>query len=85
MTWEIVWARPALQDMKRLDRQIASRVHESLVRFAETGQGNVSKLAGSDDEWRLRVGDWRVRFVYDFETEVIRVLRVLPRGRAYRD
>jgi hypothetical protein len=33
----------------------------------------------------LRVGDWRVRFVYDFERRVIRVERVLPRGRAFRD
>lgn len=60
-------------------------MHEAVARFAENGQGSVIKLASSDDEWRLRVGDWRVRFVYDFQTEVIRVLRVLPRGRAYRD
>jgi len=39
-------------------------------------------LAGSD-EYRLRVGDWRVRFRRD--TETIYVLRALSRGRAYRD
>jgi mRNA-degrading endonuclease RelE of RelBE toxin-antitoxin system len=33
----------------------------------------------------LRVGDWRVRFGYDFAERTILVLRVLPRGRAYRD
>jgi mRNA-degrading endonuclease RelE of RelBE toxin-antitoxin system len=32
----------------------------------------------------LRVGDWRVRFQRD-SSGVIQVLRVLPRGRAYRD
>lgn len=42
------------------------------------------KLA-SAEEWRLRVGDWRVRFVRDSETGVVYVVRVLPRGRAYRD
>lgn len=47
--------------------------------------GDVVRLAGIDDEWRLRVGDWRVRFTRDLETGVIQVLRVLPRGRAYRD
>jgi mRNA-degrading endonuclease RelE of RelBE toxin-antitoxin system len=41
------------------------------------------KLAGSDDEWRLTVGDWRVRFTRDDE-QLVHVLRVLPRGRAYR-
>ena len=34
-------------------------------------------------EWRLRVGDLRVRFAYVDEEEAIVVLRVLPRGKAY--
>lgn len=46
--------------------------------------GDVIKLTGRE-EWRLRVGDWRVLFQRDSEDRVIRVLRVLPRGRAYRD
>ena len=36
-------------------------------------------------QWRLRVGDWRVRFSRDPGSRTILVLRVLPRGRAYRD
>jgi mRNA-degrading endonuclease RelE of RelBE toxin-antitoxin system len=46
--------------------------------------GDVVKLMNTD-EWRLRVGDWRVRFQQDAETGVVDVLRVLPRGRTYRD
>ena len=46
--------------------------------------GDVVKLANTE-EWRLRVGDWRVRFERDAETGVVNVLRVLPRSRAYRD
>lgn len=33
---------------------------------------------------RLRVGDWRVRFARDDERPLLHVLRVLPRGKAYR-
>ena len=55
-----------------------------MLRLAESGYGDVRKLQGTDFEWRLRVGDWRVRFVYDYEETIIRVVRVLPRGRAYR-
>ena len=36
-------------------------------------------------EFELRVGPWRVRFVFDPRTETVVVLRVLPRDRAYRD
>ncbi len=68
-----------------MDRQVAERVRTAVRRLAETQYGDVIRLTSTEPEWRLRVGDWRVRFVYDFEHRVIRVLRVRPRGRAYRD
>jgi mRNA interferase RelE/StbE len=95
---EIVWSRPALVDMRRLDQQVADRITAALERFAATGQGNVTLLTGAGGELRLRVGDWRVRFRDTIETRpaeppatgevrvrVLLVQRVLPRGRAYRD
>lgn len=57
---------------------------DALDRFVgDPPVGDVVKLTGTDDEWRLRVGDWRVRFTRD-DTGTIQVTRVLPRGRAYR-
>lgn len=47
-------------------------------------QGDVRKLQGKPDEWRLCVGGWRIRFAFDGGTRSIVILRVLPRGRAYR-
>ncbi len=43
---------------------------------------DVRRLTGSP-EYRIRVGDWRVRFILDAEAQMIVVQRVLPRGRAY--
>ena len=85
MSWKVLWTRPALHDLKRLDHQVAQRIANAVRRLADGGQGDVRKLQGSGVEWRLRVADWRVRFVYDYEVTTIRVIRVLPRGRAYRD
>jgi mRNA interferase RelE/StbE len=45
--------------------------------------GDVKRLRGRGDEWRLRVGDWRVRFRVDWERHIIVVIAVLPRGSAY--
>jgi mRNA interferase RelE/StbE len=60
-------------------------VYDALERLVgEHATGDVIRLKGSD-EWRLRVGDWRVLFRRDPAARVILVLRVLPRGRAYRD
>ena len=49
------------------------------------GLGDVVRLSGRAGEFRLRAGDWRVRFTLDHTTQTVAVLRVLPRGRAYRD
>lgn len=47
-------------------------------------EGDARKLKGSH-EWRLRVGNWRIRLTRDDEPKLISVVRLLPRGRAYRD
>ena len=68
-----------------LDHLVQRRVIQALDRLTDhPPAGDVVKLV-STDEWRLRVGDWRVRFKRDAETGVVYVVRVLPRGRAYRD
>ena len=63
---------------------VAVRIVEALERLATTGQGDVQRLRGTTDEWRLRVGDWRVRFRYDTAADTIEVLHILPRGESYR-
>lgn len=81
-----VFAARARRDFKRLDPPVQRRIVAALDRLADIPpRGDVVKLSGTDDEWRLRVGDWRVRFTRDRQRRVIQVLRVLPRGRAYRE
>ena len=80
---EVEWTETALDDMAALDKGIARRVKQAVERFADTGAGNVKRLQGIDPpEYRLRVGDYRVRFHLDDET--VQVLRVRNRREAYR-
>lgn len=52
MSRKLVWTRPALKDMKKLNQQRARRVRESIIRLAETGHGDVTKLTDVDPpEW----------------------------------
>lgn len=79
----IEWVEAALEDMAALDKGIARRVKQTVERFAKTGAGSIKKLQGIDPpEYRLRVGDYRVRFEFDGET--VRILRVRNRREAYR-
>lgn len=82
--WRVEFAPHARKDLLRLDRQVQRRVIEALDRLAagERLSGDVRRLAGST-EYRLRVGDWRIRFELDGDMLLITVVRILPRGRAY--
>ena len=84
--WRVEFARAAQRDMRRLDPQIRRRVITAIDGLlAEPPQGDVKHLSGSDREYRLRVGDWRVRFTRDPDQQLVLIKHVLPRDRAYRD
>ena len=92
--WRYEVTGQAERDLRQLDEAVRQRVQRALDRFvAKPGpgpmrdpeRGDVRRLRGAPEEYRLRVGDWRVRFTRDSATQAMTVLRVLPRGRAYRD
>src|SRR5437870_1642300 len=56
------------------------RVEAAIDRLALAERGDVRPLADSPGEYRLRVGDVRVRFAIDRTRSAIVVLRILPRG-----
>ena len=80
---KIDWTEPARADVRRLDRDTAMRIFAALHRFAETGDGDVRKLQGLSGEFRLRIGDYRVRFTQEAE-DSLQILAVLHRKDAYR-
>ena len=78
------WERAALDDLKRLPRRTWERILNAVIRFAETGHGNLIALQGEKDEYRLRVGEWRILFHWETKTDTIHIRRVRPRGSAYQ-
>jgi len=83
VTKRVVVSPQAQADLAGLDRAVALRIAGAINRFAATGAGNVQGLHGiHPPEFRLRVGDWRVRF-HD-HGDWLDVLRVRNRREAYR-
>ncbi len=78
----IVWTDPAKSDVRNLSKPVAMQVFSALLRFAQTGMGNVKALHGGD-ELRLRIGDYRLFFVCP-DADTIEIRRVRHRGEAYR-
>ena len=56
MRYEIKWSQGAIKDIRRV------RITRAIEVFAETGRGDVKRLTDADSAYRLRVGEWRVRF-----------------------
>ncbi len=83
-SWTLSYAKRAEKDIARLDAKLRQRILVGIGRLVADPDNavGVRKLTGRS-EWRLRIGDWRVRFVRDHITRVIHITRVLPRGGAY--
>ena len=82
--WRLAILPSARRDLRRIDPPIRRRIGDALGRLVDDPPaGDVIKLQGRD-EHRLRVGDWRVLLRLDRDQRTVYVLRVLPRGRAYR-
>ena len=62
MRHEIEWSQGAIKDIRRLDKPLMVRITRAIEVFAETGRGDVKRLTDADGAYRLRVGEWRVRF-----------------------
>jgi mRNA-degrading endonuclease RelE of RelBE toxin-antitoxin system len=78
MTHDLEWTAAAERDLQHLDQQAREQIRQALERLMETSQGDVRRLEGRDREWRLRVGNFRVRLHTAAETTI--VLRVLVTG-----
>jgi mRNA interferase RelE/StbE len=79
----VLFRPQAAKDLERLPNRDRDQVEGAIERFAQTGAGDVKMLAGEGRQLRLRVADWRVRFVYE-KPEIIRILHIRHRREAYR-
>lgn len=81
MPLQLIFEESAIRDLKRLPAADRERVLLRLEAFSMDQPTKVKKLAGRE-EYRLRVGDYRVLFTRSGEKATIR--RVVHRKDAYR-
>jgi mRNA interferase RelE/StbE len=80
---KIAWTDQAKADLRAIDQATALRILQILARYLASGVGDVKRLQDVEPpEFRLRVGDYRVRF-HDLGDSIL-VLAVKHRREAYR-
>lgn len=83
--YRVFLERAAEKDLKRLSAEIHDRVITAIRGLAQNPRPpGCRKLAGSENDWRIRVGDYRIVYEITDEIRVVRVNRVRHRRDVYR-
>jgi mRNA interferase RelE/StbE len=89
LAWVVEFDPDAVKDLKKLDRQVQTRIlgflRERLAPLDNPRQlGEALAGAQLGNYWKYRVGDWRIICDLQDQRIVVRVLRVGNRREVYR-
>jgi len=83
--YEVYVEKAAENDLKRLPKVTFHRIIPYIKALAENPRpSSCLKLSGSKNDWRIRVGDYRVLYEIDEKAKAVRIMRVRHRREVYR-
>ena len=83
--YQIVVERSAEKDLKKLSSEVRPRALAAIQALAKNPRPPGSrKLAGTEKDWRIRVGDYRIVYEIADEIRIVRINRVRHRRDVYR-
>lgn len=75
----------ARRDLRRLPPEVHDRIEAAITQLETNPRPpGCRKLVGFENEWRLRVRDYRVLYVIDDALKLVVVARIAHRREAYR-
>lgn len=85
MAYSLSITRRGQKQLDNLPRDVRDRMYEALVALGDDPRPlSSTKLKGQDD-YRIRVGDYRAIYHIDDDTSTVTILRVGHRRDIYRD
>jgi mRNA interferase RelE/StbE len=76
--------RSAQKELDALDDSVFSRIDRKILSLADDPRpAGCKKLKGYKDQWRVRVGDWRVVYIIEDAANLVTVTRVAHRRGVY--
>ena len=74
----------ARKELEALPNQVLARVIARLEALSENPRpAGCKKLKGYKDQWRIRVGDWRIVYIIIDPAKVVSVARIAHRREVY--
>ena len=88
MTWSVQYKRAFLRDLSRLPNNFRTRVEEIVfgdeIKDDPFLNGRTQKMSGFDNFYKIRVGNYRIGLLLDFENKSVEFRWVLHRREIYR-
>jgi mRNA interferase RelE/StbE len=83
--WRVILLREPEKVMARLPNDLRQRLRLAIDRLeTDPRPHGCKKLAGYENYYRVRVGDWRITYAIKDAQLIVLVIEVAPRGGAYR-
>ena len=83
--YSVLLERAAEKDLARLSAEIHDRVIDAIKSFGKNPRPpGCRKLVGGSNDWRIRVGDYRVVYEIADTICIVRINRVRHRKEIYR-
>lgn len=74
----------AQKELDALDDAVFARIDRKILTLAGNPRPpGCKKLRGHKDQWRIRVGDWRVVYFIDDGAKLVTIARVAHRREVY--
>ena len=84
-SWRVILLHEPAKVLRRLPRDLLRRFRHAIRELAVNPRpSGCVKLAGYENLYRVRVGDWRIIYALEEERLVVVVIEIAPRGEAYR-
>jgi mRNA interferase RelE/StbE len=85
LSYQVLIERRALKELARLSPNMTGRVRAAIDQLSALPRPhNARKLTGSRDEWRIRIGDYRVLYEINDRAHEIRIFAIGHRREIYR-
>ncbi|MEB3210116.1 MAG: type II toxin-antitoxin system RelE/ParE family toxin [Leptolyngbyaceae bacterium] len=85
MSYHVIIPKPVQKQLDKLPQNIREIIIEKLLLLAENPRpSGVKKLKGLPNEYRIRIGDYRVRYEIDDGSQVVLLLHCKHRKDVYR-
>ena len=85
MSYQVFVERRALKELSKLPTSMSARLSAAIDGLsAQPRPHNSKKLTGSRDEWRVRIGDYRILYEINDRSREVRIYAIGHRREIYR-